>query len=225
MKKSTVSVLSVLLCLFPVFAQNLVSQSNSFVSSAFELGVSVSPGSLLAGGQKDMLDEALVPAPGRIEYAGFVGNIRWFPLENLGIQAGIDFLGQSTVKTPKYHDLSVFERTVFSLGLVGRLFVSKTQNGATGFDLSAGATYGILNYAKQYSDLLISGMPPGTVLYSIDNGFGYFAKLSIVQYAFGFLYGSIGVKYTFTNNVISTSRYKLDATYFTVPIEIGVYFH
>jgi len=218
--------------LFAISASALIAQEEEIdapVRPYFDPPVGVFSAGFSAGGltsgEQFTLSQSLSPKPDSVNYLSFIGDIKLFPIENLGLEfsasPGTTF-GSSSGLT----DLYLFNSATLKFGLDGRFFLVKKPKFGLSLDLGAGGTYSILQYNDAFKNLLLSNAQPGTELYGIKNAFGYYGKVGIEFYMFRFLYAGVFLEYFYQGNTIDNAQQTaLDGGYINVPIEIGVYIH
>lgn len=206
----------VLFLLFTVLSSTVFANDYPTVEASFNF----TPGFLLNGNQRNLMDNVLNPTPDSYTSMTYGLNAQFFILpNNFGIEGTYNFLGTTSATSAKLNDLKVYDYQIIQIGPIYRYFLNFGESRYHSFQLSGGAAYSILDYSKEFKDLL-----SGISLSEVASGWGWYAKIGAkYHYNRSFFIGA-SVQYILFNNNITVSGKKFDGGYLNFPLQIGISF-
>lgn len=194
----------------------------SFASDLPSLLVSVetADSALLSGDQMDYLSQSLYPEPNQFSSEGININIKYFVSPNIGVESSFTvFNSLKSLNTDQYIGITAYDLKTLELGGTFRFTPSDNRNVYTTWLLSAGITYSMIDYADEYSDLLLEYFD---YLYPIKPELGWYSKVGFQTNIGKYFFVGIAAKVYFLNNMIEESNNNFDGLYWNMPLYIGL---
>lgn len=186
----------------------------------FEVSYNYTNGSLLEGGQKDVIKDNLTPSPDSFLITNYGVNTQLYLMPNLGIDITYTFSGKTKAESSQVTELlEVYEHQIFEIGVVARYFYDSFGSSYYSFFTGAGATYSVIDYTSDFRNLY-----PGIELYDLASEWGWYVKTGMKFHISKYLFVGVSAQYSFLNNEVENSGLNIDGKYLHIPMHFGISF-